>query len=111
MRILKEFKVPNFKFPKLKMEGISEIDEVTLKNSKEKNKNIKYETKKFKTIKEIFEKSTKEFEKEIFMLEKFDHKQPFTEITYKQFREDVIGLGTGLNKILDLKDKRVIIIG
>lgn len=45
------------------------------------------------------------------MLEKFDHKQPFTEITYKQFGEDVIGLGTGLNKILGLKDKRVIIIG
>ncbi len=45
------------------------------------------------------------------MLEKFDHKGAFTEITYKQFREDVIGLGTGLNKILGLKDKRVIIIG
>lgn len=27
MRILKEFKIPNFKFPKLKMEGITEIDE------------------------------------------------------------------------------------
>lgn len=30
MRILKEFKVPNFKFPKLKMEGITEIDETNL---------------------------------------------------------------------------------
>lgn len=83
----------------------------TQKNGKEKNKNIKYEAKNYKTIKEIFDKSTKEFEKEIFMLEKFDHKGAFTEITYKQFREDVIGLGTGLNKILGLKDKRVIIIG
>ncbi len=30
MRILKEFKVPNFKFPKLKMEGIAEIDETNI---------------------------------------------------------------------------------
>ncbi len=44
-------------------------------------------------------------------MEKFEHKEPYTEITYKQFREDVIGFGTGLNKILGLKDKRVIIIG
>ena len=27
MRILKEFKIPNFKFPKLKMEEITEINE------------------------------------------------------------------------------------
>lgn len=30
LRILKEFKVPNFKFPKLKMDGISEIEEVNV---------------------------------------------------------------------------------
>lgn len=82
-----------------------------LKNGKEKKQNIKYEAKNYKTIKEIFDKSTKEFENKIFMLEKFDHKEPFTEISYKQFREDVIGLGTGLNKILGLKGKRVVIIG
>ena len=111
MRILKDFKIPNFKFPKLKMEGISEIEEMTIEEHKEKNKNIKYEAKNYKTIKEIFNESTKKYEKEIFMLEKFDHKEPFTEITYKEFRQDVIGLGTGLNKILNLKDKRVVIIG
>lgn len=27
MRILKEFKIPDFKFPKIKMEEIAEIDE------------------------------------------------------------------------------------
>lgn len=111
MRILKEFKVPNFKFPKLKMEGISEIEEVNIEENKNKKKPIKYEIKQYKTIKEIFDKSTKEYSKEIFMLEKFDHKQPFTEITYNQFRNDVINFGTGLNKILGLKDKRVVIIG
>ena len=30
MRILKDFKLPKFKFPKMKMKGISEIDEVKL---------------------------------------------------------------------------------
>lgn len=111
MRILNEFKVPNFKFPKLKMEGISEIDEANIEEHKQKKKDIKYEAKNYKTIKEIFNKSTTEFKNEIFILEKFDHKEPYTEISFNQYRQDVIGLGTGLNKILGLKDKRVVIIG
>lgn len=84
MRILKEFKVPNFKFPKMKMEGITEIEEVNLENQteKNKNKNIKYETKNFKTIKEAFDKASTKYANEVFILEKFDHKEPFTEITY-----------------------------
>lgn len=87
MRILKEFKVPNFKFPKIKMEGISEIEEVNIEEQteKNKNKNIKYEAKNFKTIKEIFDKSTTKYANEVFMLEKFDHKEPFTEISYARF--------------------------
>lgn len=28
MRILKDFKIPNFKFPKLKMDNLSKIDNV-----------------------------------------------------------------------------------
>lgn len=113
MRILKEFKIPNFKFPKLKMDSISELDEVNLEEhtNKSKTKDIKYAAGNFKTIKEAFEKSTTQFKDEAFILEKFDHKEPFTEITYSKFREDVISLGTGLNKILNLKDKKVIIIG
>ncbi len=111
MRILKEFKVPNFKFPKLKMEEISEIEEVKIESGKEKNRNIKYETKNYKTVKEIFDKSTTKYEKETFILEKFDPKSSFTEISYKQFREDVIGFGTGLNKKLALQNKRIVIIG
>ena len=111
MRILKEFKIPNFKFPKIKMEGISEIEEVNIEDQKIKNKNIKYETKSYKTIKEIFDKSTTDFKDEPFILEKFDHKEPYTEISYAEFRKDVIGLGTGMNKILGLKDRRVVIIG
>lgn len=113
MRILEEFKIPNFKFPKIKMDTISELDEVNIDEGKdkEKRKEIKYAPKNYKTIKEIFEKVTKEYKDEPFILEKFDHKEPFTQITYSKFREDVIGLGTGLTKVLNLKDKRVVIIG
>ena len=113
MRILNEFKIPNFKFPKLKMEELSNINEENLKQGshEQKKKNIKYESKNFKTIKEVFQKSTTEFKDRPFILEKFDHKDPFTEITYGEFRDDVIGLGTALIKLLNLKDKRVIIIG
>lgn len=109
MRGLRDFKVPDFKFPKFNIEGIKE--EIKIDNSFFQKKNEKYEVTEYKTIKEIFDKSTKEYAKKEFVLEKFDHKKPYTEITYEKFREDVIGLGTALNKILKLKDKRVVIIG
>ncbi len=92
------------------MEGISEIDEETVEQPVTKKK-IKYEIENYKTIKEVFDKVTVEFKDRPFILEKFDHKEPFTEISYGQFRKDVIGLGTGLMKLLNLKDKRIVIIG
>ena len=47
----------------------------------------------------------------IFMLEKFNPKGNFTEITYKEFANDVIALGTALTKKYNLKNERVVIIG
>ena len=47
MRILKDFKLPKFKFPKMKMKGISEIDEVKLDyEALKKQKKIKKKQKK-----------------------------------------------------------------
>ena len=119
MRILKDFKIPDFKFPKFKMEGLSEIDEVNVnyedvKKAEENRKRRKKEnflTTSYKTIKEIFERSTKEYADKELILEKFVPKGQFTEITYKQFGEDVINFGTALVSKLGLKDKRIIIIG
>lgn len=116
MRIL-DFKVPDFKFPKFKMKEVSEIEEVNVDyekaqeamKSKKEQKN--YEATNYTTIKEIFEKSTKEFANLPFILERFKAKEPFTQITYREFREDVVNFGTGLNKILNLKGKRIVIIG
>lgn len=116
MRIL-DFKVPDFKFPKFKMKEVSEIDEVKVDyekaqeamKSKKEHKN--YPATSYTTIKEIFEKSTKKFANRPFILERFKAKEPFTQVTYEQFRQDVINFGTGLNKILNLKGKRIVIIG
>ena len=119
MRILKDFKVPDFKFPKFHMKELSEIDEVKVdyekvkkaeeKQKKKKNKN--YEGTSFETVKEIFINSSKEYADRTFLLEKFNQKGEWTEITYNQFKNEVIGLGTALTRKLNLKDTRIVIIG
>jgi len=113
MRILKDFKIPNFKVPKFKMPGILNIEELKIENEKlkEKKDTNNYEVKRYSTIQEMFDEVTEKYKDNVCILEKFDHKDEYTEITYSKFREDVIGLGTGLINLLGLKDKRVVIIG
>ena len=119
MRILKDFKVPDFKLPKFKMKGLSNIEEMKVDyeslEKEAKNKGSKkaknYEITNYKTIKEIFERSTTLYADNTFILEKYSHKEPFKEIKYKEFRSDVISLGTALNDYLKIKNKPVIIIG
>lgn len=119
-RILK--KIPNFKLPKYKMRDIDEIEELKVeytpedleelkkRNSGEKNKDG-YPGTEYKTVKEFFDKSTKEFADRPFILEKFNRKGNFEEITYGKFREDVINLGTGLVRGFKLKGEKILIIG
>ena len=119
MRILKDFKVPNFKFPKFHMKEMSEIDEVKVDYEKlkkaEENKTKKnkknYKGTNFTTVKEMFINSSREYAERTFMLEKFNPKEDWTEITYNQFKNEVIGFGTALTRKLNLKDSRIIIIG
>ena len=118
MRMLKDFKMPDFKFPKLKMKNVENIDEVkvdydaiTKKQNEDKRKNKNYEQSDFKTIKEVFLKSQKEFADRTFVLEKFNPKESFKEITFKEFGDDVIALGTALVSKYNLKDERIVIIG
>ena len=119
MRILRDFKIPDFKFPKFKMDGLSNIEEMNVdydsiqkqqENKGKKNSKL-YDITSFKTIKEIFENSTTKYAENTFILEKFNSKEPFKEIKYKEFRSDVISLGTALNDYLKIKDTRIIIIG
>ncbi len=119
MRILKDFKVPDFKFPKFHMKELSEIDEVKVdyekvkkaEENQKKKKNKNYEGTSFETVKEIFINSSKEYADRTFLLEKFNPKGEWTEITYNQFKNEVIGLGTALTRKLNLKDTRIVIIG
>ena len=109
MRRLNEFKVPNFKFKKIKMEDAENIDDLKKATTKEKNK--VYEKTEYKTIKEVFVRSRDKFRNKVFMLQKFNPKGEFVQITYKEFTDDVIAFGTALTKNYDLKDERIVIIG
>lgn len=112
MRGLRDFKVPNFKFPKLKMKDIPEIDEVNVdyetiqkaQENQKKGENKNYDPTSYETIQEVFYKSIKEYANKEFILEKFDPKGKYTEISYEQFGKDVIGFGTALTRKLKLSD-------
>lgn len=113
MRILKDFK-PKFKFPKMKMEGIEEIEEVKVDTSKpieNKKEKKNYENTSYETIQEVFKETTVKNKDRVLILEKFKPKEAFTEITYGEFRNDVLGLGTALTKVLNMPNERVVIIG
>ncbi len=109
MRILPDFKVPNFKFKKIEMKDVENIDE--LKTNAVKEKNRTYIKTNYKTIKEVFYRSREKFANDIFITQKFNQKGKFEEITYKEYTDDVIALGTALINKYNLKDERVIIIG
>ncbi len=117
MRILKDFKIPNFKFPKFKMDGLEKIDEMKVEYNPEQHMAVKtdkrnYEATTYKTIKEVFNRSTELYKDRTFILEKFNHKEEkFSVITYEQFRKDVLGLGTGIRTLLKLKKEPIAIIG
>ena len=119
MRILKDFKMPNLKFPKFKMKEFSEIEEVNIdydevKKAEETHKkkiHQNYEGTHFDTIKEAFVNSMKVYANNTLLLEKTNPKGEWIQTTYSKFGEEVINLGTALTRKLDLKNKRVAIIG
>ena len=119
MRILRDFKLPDFKFPKMKMEGMENIQEMQVNYDKidqikdKKSKNKYYEETHYKTVKEIYKRSIEKYKNNIYILERpnHDHKAKFEEFTYERFGNDVINLGTGLMKYLNLPNERIVIIG
>lgn len=119
MRILRDFKMPDFKFPKMKMEGMEDIQEMQInydqieKLKDKKSKNKFFEETHYKDVKEIFKRSIEKYKNNIYILERpeHDHKAKFEGFTYERFGNDVINLGTGLIKHLNLKGERIIIIG
>ena len=113
---LRDIKVPKMKFKKMKMNIMEEFNEIDYEKLEKKNLKKKRETPyedmtHYKTVKEFFMQSVEKYPNEDCILEKPDHKTPYKITTYKEFKEDVFGLGTALINVLNLKDKKVIIIG
>ncbi len=119
MRNLRDFKIPDFKLPKFKMPGLQDIDEInieealTKKQTVKENKKIKvYKVEREELIRDVFVKTIEKNKDRIAILEKPTHKEPYKEITYKEYGEDVIALGTSFNELLGLTTtKKVAIIG
>ena len=113
---LRDIKVPKMKFKKMaetEMEELNEIDYEKLekKNLKKKRETPYEDMTHYKTVREFFLNTVEKYPEEDCILEKPDHKTPYKITTYKEFKEDVFGLGTALTNVLNLKNKRVIIIG
>jgi len=112
--------MPKFKFSKMKvdMEELNKIDYEKIEKEKSekkehKKRNTPYYDKMthYKTVKEFFTRSVELYPNQPCILEKPGHKEPYKTITYKEFAADVNALGTAMTKILNLTNKRVIIIG
>ena len=111
---LRNFKVPKMKFKKMKMnlEELDGLDYESLEKKNIKKRSTPYENSThYKTVKEFFTRSVETYPNNTCILEKPDHKEPYKVTTYREFYNRVIGLGTALVNILNLKGKRVIIVG
>lgn len=114
---LRDLKITNMKFKKIKMKDIGNIEDLEKINydeikKKTTNRTTPYEDMThYKTVKEFFIKASKKYSENACILEKPNHKEPYKIFTYKDFYADVCALGTALIRNLNLKDKRVIIIG
>ncbi len=114
---LRDIKIPKLKFKDMELNDnilkeLENIDYDKIPKNTIKKRNEPYEDMThYKTVKEFFLKSIKEYSDNPCILEKKNHKEEYQNITYREFGEDVLGLGTALINLLNLKDKRVIIIG
>ena len=113
---LRDFKMPNlklkFKKMRVNVEELEKIDYEKIEKKPVKKRNTPYEEMThYKTVKEFFTRSVEKYPNLACILEKPNHKEEYKVTTYQEFGKDVMALGTALTKMLNLKDKRVIIIG
>ena len=111
--------MPNFKFNKLKMEDIGNLEE--LKNvdyakveppKPKMKKGEHYPETNYQTVKEIYLHSMEKYSKKTFILDKDNPKdEKFKEYSYREFGDDVERLGTALTQKYNVKDERIVIIG
>ena len=110
-------KMPKINFGKIKVNTVENFGKLDIDYEEEMKKNDRtrrnkpYEHTNYKTVKEFFYKSCNEYADRQCILEKPDHKTPYKITTYKEFQQDANALGTALIKILNQKNKKVIIVG
>ena len=109
-----DIKIPKMKFKKMKINAdmLEEIDFENIEKKNLRNRTTPYEEiTHYKTVKEFFLRAVKTYPNRPCILEKPNHKEPYKTTTYEEFGSDVLALGTSLIHLLNLKDKRVMIIG
>ena len=110
-------KIPKLRFGKIKMDSVENIEELKADYSKVEDtgkiekRNKPYENTHYSTVKEFFTRSVELYPDNVAILEKPDVKTPYKEFTYKEMYDDIQGLGTALVKLLNQKDRRVVIVG
>ena len=118
-RILK--KIPDFKLPKYKMKEVGDLEELRMeyaeKNIEDMKKRMErhhaqenYPGTHYRTVKEFFLRSTELYKERPFILQTFNKKEGFREISYGQFRRDVNDFGTALTRVLNLEGEKVMIL-
>ena len=113
---LNNLKIPRIKFKRIKMDSVGDLEDLKIDPENMKPEPIKkrtepYEHTNYKTVKEFFYRACELYPEEDCILEKPDRKVPYHVTTYREFEEDVVAYGTALLRILNQKNKRVIIIG
>lgn len=119
MRNLRDFKIPDFKLPKFKMKGLQDIGEINIEEALSKKEPVKenkkiriYDYPRYELIRDMFKDTIKKHADNVVVMEKPSHKEPYRNITYKEYGEDVINLGTSFRNLLNLDTtKKVAIIG
>lgn len=109
-----DIKIPKMKFKKMKIntDMLEEIDFENIEKKNLRNRTTPYEEiTHYKTVKEFFLRAIKTYPNRPCILEKPNHKESYKTTTYEEFGSDVLALGTSLIHLLNLKDKRVMIIG
>ena len=110
---LKKLKI---NFPKFSMKSAEEVDLSDIDLEKLAQKPVKkrkenYPATSYKTVKEFFYRSAKEYTSKTAIAEKPDHKTPYKDITYGEFYEDVQAFGTAITKVLNKSNARILIVG
>ena len=109
----------DFKFPKLKMDNIEDIEELKVdydKIEKEKDKKLKkgehYTPTSYKNIREVYDHSMENYGKEVFLLDKDNPKdEEYKKWTFREFGDDVEALGTALISKYNVGGEPIAIMG